>query len=189
MRIDVDFSHRDLDAELARLHGRMQTPGDALHGLPVIPCALPGMLLHYREMAGECWVYVEDVQRQVLAGCVAFNRAVELDAATRPCMRSPHSRFGAGYQRQGLASAVYGWALHSGLCLLSGPRQSEGAHCLWLSLGRSHPLLLAHLDDRQLGQIQSVNAAAFERLNTRLLLLGSGWNPQRLADCANFSLA
>lgn len=189
MRIDVTLAHRDVDAELAKLYWRLRTPGDAMHGLPTIHGPVPGMLLHVREHAGELCVYLEDVQAGAMAGCTVFHRPFEPEARRLKFLRSPHSRYGSAYQRRGLATAVYTWALQSGLCLLSGPRQSPAAHRLWLSLGQTHRLLVAQLNDRQLRHPGSVEPAAFERLDTRLLLLGSGWTPERFARRADFASA
>ena len=189
MRIDVTLAHRDVDAELAKMYRRLRTPGDALHGLPTVPCPVPGVVQYVREHDGELYVYVEDVQGAALAGCTVFNRPSEPDTRTLKFLRSPHSRYGSTYQRRGLGSAVYSWALQSGLCLLSGPRQSPAAHGLWQSLGRAHRLLVAQVDNKQLRHADSVGPAEFERLDTRLLLLGSGWTLERFASHAGFAWA
>lgn len=187
MRLDVTLAHRDIYAELAKLYRRLRTPGDLMHGLPTIPSPVPGMLFHAREHSGEFSVYVEDVQGEVLAGCTVFNRPFEPEIRPLRFLHSPHSRYGPTYQRRGLASAVYSWMLQSGLCLLSGPRQSPAAYRLWLSLGRAYPLLVTQLTDRQLSCCDSGGPVACERLDTRLLLLGSGWTPERFARQAGFT--
>lgn len=187
MRIDVNLAHRDIDAELAKLYWRLRTPGDVMHGLPTLPSPVPGMLFHTREHSGEFSVYVEDARGEALAGCTVFNRPFEPETRALRFLHSPHSRYGSAYQRRGLASAVYSWTLQSGLCLLSGPRQSPAAYRLWLSLGRAHPLLVAQLSDKQLSHSGSDEPAASERLDTRLLLLGSGWTPERFASQAGFT--
>jgi len=183
MRIDVALEHRDLEGELAALHARMGRPGDALHGMPALAASLPGLVFRCRETDGEFHLYVEDPARAVLAGCTVFNRASELDRRVARYVRSPHSRYAAAYRGRGVASAVYRWALQAGLCLLSGPRQSPGAHALWMSLARSHPL--AYVDTRG-GQLRMLDAqvegSAFEDLDTRMLLLGAGWTPERFAS-------
>lgn len=176
MRIDVSLTHRDLHAELATLHARMQRPADVLHGLPTIAGPWPDLVLRYREADGEFHVYVEDRVRRVLAGCTVFNRVFELDRQAGRHLRSPHSRYAQDYQRRGLATAVYRWALGAGLCLLSGPRQSPGAHALWQALGRSHDLTYARICDRSLRVGPPANEdRALQDYETRLLLLGSGW--------------
>jgi hypothetical protein len=53
-------------------------------------------------------------------------------------VRAPHSRYDTGYQRRGLATAVYRWALGRGTCLVSGACQSPGAYALWRSLARHY---------------------------------------------------
>ena len=90
--------------------------------------------MRYREADGEWYVYVEDLQRRRLAGYTVFNRLVELDRRADRHLRAPHSRYDTPYQRRGLASAVYRWALQEGWCLVSGARQSPGAHALWHQL-------------------------------------------------------
>ncbi|MBC5784587.1 N-acetyltransferase [Ramlibacter sp. USB13] len=175
MRIDVNLSHRDLEAELAVLHARMQRPADALHGLPSIATHLPDLVLRYREADGEFHVYVEDTAAGRLAGCTVFNRVFEVDRRAGCFVRSPHSRYAEAYHRRGVASAVYGWALAAGMCLVSGPRQSPGAHRLWLALARSHELAFVQVRDKRLHLLGSCGPSAFEDLDTRMLLLGAGW--------------
>ncbi|HEX7892288.1 MAG TPA: N-acetyltransferase [Ramlibacter sp.] len=182
MRIDVSLEHRDLAVELAGLHARMQRPGDVLHRLPEIATPMPDFVFRYRESDGEFHVYVEDRQRQVLAGCTSFHRVFELDRRMGRHLRSPHSRYAADYRRRGMASAVYRWALEAGLCLVSGPRQSPAAYRLWMSLARSHPLTLVSTRDKHLAVMDSrVERTSFEAFDTRMMLLGAGWTLQGLA--------
>jgi hypothetical protein len=189
MRIDVAPAHRDIDAELARLHERMNTPGDALHGMSTFPAGLPDLVFRYREVAGEFYVYVEDVAKGALAGCTVFNRALEVERKAERYLRSPHSRYGSGYQRRGLATAVYSWALQAGLCLISGPRQSVGAHSLWRSLGTAHELLFVQVRDKKLQCLgPRLDGSALDEFDTRMLLLGAGWNLDRFAKVANCRL-
>ena len=184
MRIDVTLAHRDLHAELATLHARMQRPGDVLHGLPTLPGPWSDVVLRYREADGEFYVYVEDRARGVLAGCTVFNRVFELDRQAGRYLRSPHSRYAQQYQRRGLATAVYRWALDAGLCLLSGPRQSPGAYALWQSLARSHDLTYARICDKALRLAVRPEDRALQDYETRLLLLGSGWTLARFTTLA-----
>jgi hypothetical protein len=189
VRIDVALDHRDIDAELARLYERLYTPADALHGLPAVGEAPPGMAFRYREAAGELYVYVEDTARRALAGCTVFNRAFEVERRAQQLVRSPHSRYAQAYRRRGLASAVYRWALQQGWCLLSGPRQSVQAWRLWLALGRTHPLQLVQLRDKRMHCLaQPVDSPVFEEFETRMLLLGAGWDPARFARHAQCAL-
>jgi len=182
MRIDVALAHRDLEAELAVLHARMARPGDALHGLPAIATASPDLALRYREADGEFYVYVEDTACGVLAGCTVFNRVFEVDRRAACFVRSPHSRYATAYQRRGVASAVYTWALGTGLCLVSGPRQSPGAHGLWRALARTHELAFVETRERRLRILGARGGpSAFEDLDTRMLLLGAGWTLERFA--------
>jgi hypothetical protein len=182
MRIDVALDHRDLDAELDALRARMQRPGDALHGMPAIATPLPGLVLKVRETGGEFHVYAEDLSRNALAGCTVFSRVPEVHRRADPYVRSPHSRYARAYRRQGVASTVYRWALQSGMCLVSGPRQSPGAHRLWHALARSNELAFvqaAHGSLRIVGT--EVERPTFDAFETRMLLLGAGWTLQRFA--------
>ncbi|GAB3757589.1 hypothetical protein GCM10028796_01950 [Ramlibacter monticola] len=47
MRIDVALVQREIDAELAALHERMQRPGHVLHGLPAIATSLRDFVFRY----------------------------------------------------------------------------------------------------------------------------------------------
>jgi hypothetical protein len=186
MRIDVSLHHRDIEHELASLHARMQRPGDVLHGMPVVALVLPGLALKFREADGEFYVYVEDASNGALAGCTVFGRLLEVDGAAGRHVRSPHSRYADRYQRRGLASAVYRWALQAGLCLVTGPRQSPAAHRLWLSLAGSHELAWVRVQDRRLCIAPPPpDRSTFEDFNTRMLLLGDGWSPDRFAGFAH----
>jgi hypothetical protein len=176
LRVDVQLRPDDLDAELAKLHARLDSPSDPLHRIPSIPSRLPGLVFRYRKADGEHYVYVQDLVRRRLAGYTVFNRLVELDRKADRYLRGPHSRYGADYQRRGIATAVYEWALNSGLCLISGPRQSQGAHALWMTLSRRHPLGFVDLRDKVLRLLgDDVDPAMMGDLHTRMLLLGKGW--------------
>ena len=182
MRIDVALAQRDIDAELATLHARMQSPGDTLHGLPAIATTLREFVFRYREADGQFYVYVEDTVRRRLAGSTVFHRVLEVDRRAGRHLRSPHSRYASPYCRRGLGSAVYRWALHAGMCLISGPRQSAAAHHLWMSLGRSNELLFVEVRERQLHCFGApIEPARFDDFATRMVLLGAGWSPGRFA--------
>ena len=190
MRIDVALEHRDLEAELASLHARMHCPGDPLHGLPAIASGLPGFVLSYREADGEFYVYVEDIARGTLAGCTVFNAAFEVDRRAARYLRSPHSRYAAAYRRQGLASAVYRWALDAGLCLVSGPRQSPGAYRLWRSLAQTHELAFVRTSNKRLQILgPRVEPRAFDAFDTRMMLFGAGWTVPRFAAATQCDVA
>ncbi|MGE4241497.1 N-acetyltransferase [Ramlibacter sp.] len=189
MRIDVSVAHRDVDAELAALHERLRANESgriALVPIDGAPPAGPGIQLYRRDHDGETTVYAFDATRRALAGCTVFNRPSEPGVRRHRFLRSPHSRYGTAYQRQGLATAVYSWALRCGLCLISGPRQSEAAHRLWKSLGRGGAVLAVQLDHRQLGPIEAFTAEEIDRLGTRLLLQGAGWTANRIAERLGF---
>ncbi|WP_257624937.1 N-acetyltransferase [Variovorax boronicumulans] len=177
LRIDVDPRAAAADdAALDALHQRLHAPGDRLHGLPAFPLHDPGLRLHVREADGEFYAYVEDLRRGCLAGSTVFNRLVEVGRRADRHLRAPHSRYRPAYQRRGIAGAVYRWALDAGICLMTGARQSPGAHALWHSLARAHESGFAEVRRKQLRYLGSdIAAQDLERLETRMFLLGRGW--------------
>lgn len=182
LRIDVDRPCPDGDPELAAVERRLRAPGGPrLRSLP-IDAGIPRLGFHHREADGEHYVYVEDRVRGRLVGFTVFNRLVELDRRADRHLRAPHSRYEAAWQRRGLARAVYRWALGTGMCLITGPRQSTGAHALWQSLGREHPLWRVELRDRTLRCLSpGLDEPPPADLHARLLLLGRGWSMHALA--------
>lgn len=177
LRIDVDQSGDSIEAELDLLYGRLKTPGDAMNHCTRLSALRPGLLFHHREADGEHYVYVEDVARRRLAGYTVFNRLIEVDRRTDRYVRSPHSKYATVYQGRGIASAIYDWALGRGFCLVSGARQSEGAHALWRSLARRHPLRWIALRGKRMHDLGSdVAPANAAELDTRMLLLGRGFS-------------
>lgn len=177
LRIDVDPRATAADdAALDALHQRLHTPGDRLHGLPAFPLHEPGLRLHVREADGEFYAYVEDLRHGCLAGSTVFNRLVEVGRRADRHLRAPHSRYRPAYQQRGIASAVYRWALDSGICLMTGARQSPGAHALWQGLARAHAHGFAEVRRKQLRYLGSdIAEQDLERLETRMFLLGRGW--------------
>ena len=172
LRVDVDPAKNNRDESLEALYERMHTPGDALHGLPAFGLRDPQLRVHIREADGEYYAYVEDMQRQCLAGCTVFNRLVEVDRRADRHLRSPHSRYLAQYQRRGIATSVYGWALGSGLCLMTGARQSAGAHALWRHLAQRYESGFVDLRNKKLTYLgREVGPRDLDRLETRMLLL------------------
>ena len=185
MRIDVRHPSGDIERELASLHARLHRPSDPLHGSKTIETDTPHLRLRLREADGEYYVYVEDTRRQRLAGCTVFNRLIELGRRLDRHMRAPHSKYAADYQRRGLASGLYRWALDGGQCLLSGARQSPGAHALWQALGRHYELGYVDLRDKRLRWLgRHVSEAVRDDLHTRMLLLGRGWSVDRVESLA-----
>ncbi len=181
LRIDVQVRPDALHADLGDMQRRLNTPGDALYGLPEIGSPGPGLVFRYREADGEHYIYVEDVARRQLAGCTVFNRLIEVGRRADPHLRAPHSKYAPAYQRQGLATAVYEWGLGAGICLLSGARQSPEAHRLWQALSRRHELQHVHVENKTLRHLGSQHATAGSGdLHTRMLLLGAGWTMQQL---------
>jgi hypothetical protein len=176
MRVDVDLGHRNVEAELAALYARLRLRAEAMQPVPAYAPRAPELVFHCREIDGEFHVYAEDPARNVLAGCTVFNRVFELDAEVGRFVRSPHSRYAPAYQRKGVATAVYQWALQAGMSLVSGPRQSVGAYRLWEALGRSWELVVVSLEGRDLRVIaEGMEREALEVFDTRMMLVGTGW--------------
>src|SRR5690606_31500950 len=133
----------------------------------------PGLVFHYREADGEHYVYVEDPARRCLAGYTVFNRLVELDRRADRHLRAPHSKYAPGYQRRGIATALYRWWLASGRCLISGARQSPAANALWHSLAAHHGLVYVELREKVLRHLGlHIDERLRLELHTRMLLLG-----------------
>ena len=182
LRVDVDRGTQSLDGELDVLFQRMQTPGDRLHGIAAVGSGDPRYVIRHREDDGELYVYVQDLQRQRLAGSTVFNRLIEVRRNVDRIVRAPHSRYSAGYQRQGLASMVYRRALDTGLCLLTGARQSPAAFALWLALSRHYALRYVDLRSKVLTDLgDAVSPRVLEDLHTRMLLLGQDWSVAHFA--------
>ncbi len=176
LRIDVNHSPREVEKELEAIHARMKRRGDRLYGLPEVGTGVPGLVLRYREADGEYYVYVVDAARGRLAGYTVFNRLVEVGRRADPYVRAPHSKYAAPYQGMGLATAVYRWGLDAGLCLLSGARQSEGAHRLWMGLARHYELGYVEVRRKRLTYLgPEITPAQRADLHTRMVLLGRGW--------------
>ncbi|MFC0250467.1 N-acetyltransferase [Massilia consociata] len=184
LRIDVAHRPEDLEKELDELYRRMQRPGHRLHGMAAVAVDFPGLVFRHREADGEHYVYAEDLVRRRLAGYTVFNRLVELDRRADRHLRAPHSKYASAYQRRGIATAVYRWWLRTGNCLISGARQSAGAHALWQSLARDASLVHAELRDKQLGYLApETDPWRRDDFSTRMILLGAGWDLERLAAC------
>jgi len=176
MRIDVELATHSVEAELERVVARLHAAGRPLRGLATLDLRLANFVVRHREADGEHYVYVEDAATGRLAGYTVFNRLIELDRRADRVLRSPHSKYGRLYQRRGLASAVYRWALGQGISLLSGPRQSTGANALWHSLSRGHPLEYVSLKDKVLSRLgPDPGSDRLEDFHTRMMLLGAGW--------------
>jgi GNAT superfamily N-acetyltransferase len=187
----IDVMQPLVDGELEAIYDCICQPGSKLHGLQRRPLHDPRFCLHWREADGEWYAYVEDLARRRLAGLAVFNRLVEVDRRTDRQVRSPHSRFAPQYQRRGLASAVYRSVLDAGTCLLSGARQSPGAHGLWNHLARSYESHYVGISEtkrlQHLGR-DVPQAGVLDRLATRRLLLGRGRPLQDFARMVGMEL-
>lgn len=189
LRIDVQHRPDALDSELDALYRRLYRPGDTLHGIATIETGFPDLVFRHRETDGEHYLYVEDVARRRLAGYTVFNRLIEVGRRADPYLRAPHSKYTTPYQRRGISSAVYEWALGQGFCLISGARQSPGANALWHSLARRHELGYIDVRDKSLRYLgKEVSQPAHDDLHTRMMLLGGDWNIERLAERTGMQL-
>lgn len=186
LRIDVgEHRTKPMAGEFASIYDRIHTRGDRLYGIPSIPLNALGLEIRYREADGEFYVYVVDTVRGALAGYTVFNRLIELGRQADRYVRAPHSKYDPLYQRRGLATAIYRWGLDAGLCLVTGARQSEGAHALWQSLGHNYPRGYVELRDKRLRYLgREVELVVRDALHTRMLLLGRGWTLSRFATAA-----
>ena len=190
LRVDVDPSSAGRGESLEAIHERIHSPGDALHGLPAFGLRDPRLKVHVREADGEYYAYVEDTQQHCLAGCTVFNRLVELDRRADRHLRSPHSRYLAQYQRRGIATSVYDWALGAGICLMTGARQSAGAHALWRSLAQRYESGFADLRGKRLTYLgRDVGTHDLDRLETRMFLLAPGRTLQDFCAAAGMRRA
>jgi hypothetical protein len=186
LRIDVSHDPKRLDEEIGSINDRIRTPGDALHGIPQIPTSDTELVLRHREADGEFYVYVEDLRRQQLVGYTVFNRLIEVSKRADRYVRAPHSKYDLHYQRRGLASAIYRWGLDAGLCLMTGARQSSGAHALWHSLARRYELGYVDLRGKALTYLgRQVAPQVLDDLHTRMILLGEGWTIERFAKATD----
>lgn len=177
LRIDVRLPTDSVEAELERVEARLQAAGRSWRSMGTLDLRMPGLAFRHREADGEHFVYALDLSSGRLAGCTVFNRLVEVDRRADRLLRSPHSKYARMYQRRGIASAVYRWALERGMCLVSGPRQSPGAHALWQSLAKQHVLGYVALKDKAVDYLgDSVDAATRDDFHTRMVLLGRGWD-------------
>jgi hypothetical protein len=180
LRIDVDQCDDGIERELDTLYRRMARSGDCLYGMAAPGIAHPGFAFRHRMADGEHYVYALDCAHGRMAGYTVFNRLVEVDRRTDRHVRAPHAKFGVAYRRAGIATAIYRWWLDGGNCLLSGARQSSGAHALWMSLARHYRLIHANLHERRLYAVPPAQLARRrDELGTRMLLLGAGWNLER----------
>ncbi len=176
LRVDVQWSAASVDDELKSLHARLEHSGLLKGGTNIISTQLKGLVLRHREADGEHYIYVEDVARGRLAGYTVFNRLIEVNRSLDRFVRAPHSKYAVEYQRRGIATAVYEWALGQGFCLLSGARQSQSAHALWMSLASRHRLEYVEVRNKCIHLLGSpVDPLTRDQLQTRMVLLGEGW--------------
>lgn len=181
LRIDVSLPPDEVERELEMLNERLNSPDDALHELPRLCIHYPGLIFRYREADGEHYIYVQDMQRACLAGYTVLNRLIELTRRADPVLRAPHSKYAAAYQRRGIATAIYRWWLDSGNCLISGARQSAGAHSLWKSLNQQYGMIYVDLRNKTLRCLgRRVSDEVQSDLHTRLVMLGKGWTVEGL---------
>jgi GNAT superfamily N-acetyltransferase len=180
LRVDVDPAKARPADTLVSVHERLRAMGPRLRDMPGLALAPDHLRARLREADGELYVYIEDLRSDRLVGYTVFNRLIELDRRADRHIRAPHSQYDAAYQRRGLASAVYRWALGRGICLMSGARQSPGAHALWQRLGCDREAGFADLRGKRLAYLgREVPADTLADLHTRMFLLGEGWTLAR----------
>ncbi|WP_228897869.1 hypothetical protein [Acidovorax sp. Leaf73] len=181
LRIDVDLSGRDIQREFEALYDRIRTNHRTRDAMQPLPLHLHGLVFRLREADGEYFVYAIDPQRNRIVAYTVFNRLVEVDRRTDRHLRAPHTKVVDGYRRMGIASAIYRWWLDSGRSLITGARQSAGAHGLWMALARDYELAAARIDTHK--RVQQLPLPPppgfFNALDTRLVLVGRDC---RLAD-------
>lgn len=179
LRIDVDLSGRDIQREFDALYDRIRTNHRTRDAMRALPLQLHGLLFRVREADGEYFVYaIEPLNNRIVAYTV-FNRLVEVDRRTDRHLRAPHTKVVDGYRRMGIASAIYRWWLDSGRSLITGARQSAGAHGLWMALARHYGLAAVRIDaNKRLQRLPLPPPAGFfSALDTRLALLGRNCRP------------
>lgn len=181
LRIDVDLSGRDIQREFDALHERIRTNHRTRDAMRALPLHLHGLELRVREADGEFFVYAIDPLRHRIVAYTVFNRLVEVSRHTDRHLRAPHTKVVDGYRRRGIASAIYRWWLDSGRSLITGARQSAGAHGLWMALARDYELAAVRIDAHKRVQRLPLPPPPgfFNALDTRLVLAGRGC---RLAD-------
>lgn len=179
LRIDVAPSSDGVELELQAAQERFR---QRLRGqCKLLPLGIDGLCFWHREADAEHYVYVESTRERRLVGCVVLNRLVEVSRSLDPHVRSPHTRIAPAFQGRGIATAVYRWALDAGLCLVSGARQSAGAHALWRALGRRYHLAYVQVVDKELRLLGPTAPSSVRgHLQTRLMLFGVNAQAQRV---------
>ena len=177
----MDLSGRDIQREFDALHDRIRTNHRTRDAMQPLTLHLRGLVFRLREADGEYFVYAIDPLRNRIAAYTVFNRLVEVDRRTDRHLRAPHTKVAHGYRRMGIATAIYRWWLDSGRCLMTGARQSAGAHGLWMALARDYELAAVRIDaNKRVQQLPMPQPPGFfDALDTRLVLVGRDC---RLAD-------
>lgn len=177
LRIDVGTHPTpSINTELEALYDRLNDPASWLYGLPEMPLGQTGLRMRYREADGEYYVYVEDPQYRRLVGFTVFNRLIEVNRRVDRVVRAPHSKYHVHYQRRGVATAVYRWALDAGVCLMTGARQSPAANKLWHALARQYALGYVALHNKDLCYLGTeISPTVLDDLSTRMILLRPDW--------------
>ncbi len=192
LRIDVHTGIDAIEHELQSLHGRLHRPGDSMHNIGRLQFLDdPRFAVHHRVADGEIYVYIEDLREQRLAGYTVFNRLIELNKRADRLLRAPHTKFAPPYQRKGLATALYRWSLDGGQCLISGARQSPGAHALWNRLARDYEEGYVYLLDKTVTYLGTkvTEPRLMDDLNTRRILLGRDWTVEGLANAMRMQIS
>lgn len=183
LRIDVDLSGRDIEREFDALHNRIRTNHRTREAMQILHLPLRGLVFQMREADGEVFVYAMDPLHDRIVAYTVFNRLVEVNRYADRHLRAPHTKVVEGYRRRGIASAIYRWWLDSGRSLVTGARQSAGAHGLWMALSRDYELAAVRIAPHKRVQRLPLPPPPgfFGALDTRLVLAGRGC---RLEDFA-----
>jgi len=174
LRIDVRLDEPGLEGELDALRSRMPSidglvDESELYSLP------PEFTVLARQADGEYFIYVFDRLHDRLAAYVTLSRLIEVNRRADRHVRSPHAKVARAYRRRGIVSAVYRRWLESGVCLMSGARQSAAAHALWVSLSGTYRMAYVRLDNKKVILLdEPVLPEQIGHLNVRAVLAGEG---------------
>lgn len=124
---------------------------------------------------GDFIILVIDDSVTKIAGAVTLENWPSFSRVRSP-FKTPHSMFDPAYAGKGLATLVYTWLLKSGLCLISGEFQTQGANRLWAKLASNWPWFLIKQEASSYSYLgQEVSKGVALSRKSRIVLLGKGW--------------